>query len=98
MKISDKYVKQPAKISLSWVEVADASNANILETALMGGMPRFTVDPTTMELTMQYSEYSMMGQDSFSLVNADLYINNSGTYDFDDFSINSDNEVIFNPQ
>lgn len=98
MKISDKYVQQPAKISLSWVEVADASNANILETALMGGMPRFTVDPTTMELTMQYSEYSMMGQDSFSLVNADLYINNSGTYDFDDFSINSDNEVIFNPQ
>lgn len=94
MQISDKYAVQPVKISLPWVEVGDASNANILGGSYSGGLPSFSVNPETMMLTMEYDANSDMGADSFSLNGADLYINNPGVYAAEDFSINSDNEVI----
>lgn len=35
MQIADKYAQQPAKISLPWIEVGDASNANILNEIIV---------------------------------------------------------------
>lgn len=96
-QIGDKYVVQPSKISLPWVEVGDASKANILgESAIASGVPTFSVSPATMELQMEYAENSQMGADSFSLVDGDLYLNDPGIFQAEDFSLNSDSEVILN--
>ena len=84
MGIGDKYAQQPAKISLPWVEVGDASGANILgDTAFIMDAPTFSVDPETMELSMQYSNASAMGAGSFSLTDGDLYLMNPGVSDLD---------------
>ena len=95
MSIGDKYAQQPAKISLPWVEVGNASNANILgDTSFILDTPTFSVDPETMELTMEYSNASSMGAGSFALVDSDLYLLDPGVYDESDFSLNGNMEVI----
>lgn len=95
MQIGDKYAAQPAKISLPWVEVGDATNANILGAGnAASGVPQFHADPETMELTMEYSPVSEMGAQSFSLVDADLYLNDPGVYNTEDFSLDENKEVI----
>ena len=94
MQISDKYVQQPAKISLPWVEVGDASNANILGESTDFALPQFDVSVDTMELSMEYRNNSPFDGDSFTLADGNLYLNNPGPYDADDFSINGDSEVI----
>lgn len=96
-QIGDKYAVQPSKIILPWVEVGDASKANILgESAIASGVPTFSVAPATMELQMEYAENSQMGADSFSLVDGDLYLNDPGIFQAEDFSLNSDSEVLLN--
>ena len=94
MQISDKYVQQPSKISLPWVEVGDASNANILGESTDFALPQFDVAVDTMELSMEYRNNSPFDGNSFTLADGNLYLNNPGPYDADDFSINSDSEVI----
>ena len=97
MNIGDKYAQQPAKISLPWVEVGDASKANILgESANIEGTPTFSVDPETMELTMEYSESSAMGENCFAMEDQDLYLLNPGVYNERDFSLNENMEVVLN--
>ena len=97
MNIGDKYAQQPAKITLPWVEIGDASNANILYGAeFIIDAPMFHVDPETMELVMTYNESSAMGEGSFELADADLYIINPGAYKEGDFSLNENREVILN--
>lgn len=95
MNIGDKYAQQPAKISLPWVEIADASNANILGNQAMSA-PMFHVDMSTMNLLMSYNVKSSMGADSFRLSEGDLLLLNSGSYNENDFSLNSNREVILN--
>lgn len=95
MNIGDKYAEQPVKISLPWVEVGDASTANILQgSGFIEDAPWFTVNPSTMELAMHYSARSRMGANSFELLNANLYLMNPGAYDASDFALNEDREVI----
>lgn len=97
MQIGDKYAKQPAKISLPWVETGDASSANILgDSGMILDTPTFHVDMETMELIMTYNAKSAMGEDSFALSDQDLYLLNPGNYDDDDFTMNSNKEVILN--
>ncbi len=94
MNIGDKYAEQPVKISLPWVEIGDASTANILQgNGFIIDAPWFTVDPATMELSMHYSARGKMGANSFELLNANLYLVNSGEYDPDDFSLTPTREV-----
>ena len=95
MQIVDKYAEQPAKISLPWVEVGDASDVNILGDSLTSsGVPTFDVNVSDMELVMTYDPASLMGANSFTLSDANLYLNESGTLSEDSFSINKNNEVI----
>lgn len=95
MNIGDRYAEQPAKISLPWVEVGDAGDANILQgDGFIEDAPTFHVDPETMELTMHYSMRSKMGANSFELLNGNLYLINPGAYDADDFSLSESREVI----
>lgn len=97
MQIGDKYAQQPAKITLPWVEVGDATGANILgDNGMIIDTPTFTVNPETMELTMNYNPASAMGLDSFLLTDSDLYLMNPGVYDESDFSLNGNREVILN--
>lgn len=97
MQIGDKYAQQPAKITLPWVEVGDASGANILgDSGMIIDAPIFTVNPETMELTLNYNPASAMGQDSFLLTDGNLYLLDPGVYDESGFSLNSNREVILN--
>ena len=97
MQIGDKYAQQPAKITLPWVEVGDASGANILgDSSMIIDAPTFAVNPETMELTMNYNPASAMGQDSFLLTGGNLYLLDPGMYDEGDFSLNGNKEVILN--
>lgn len=97
MQIGDKYAQQPAKITLPWVEVGDASGANILgDSGMIIDAPTFTVDPETMELTLNYNPASAMGLDSFLLTDGNLYLLDPGVYDESGFSLNSNREVILN--
>lgn len=94
MSIGDKYAQQPAKISLPWVEIGDATNTNILGASAYGAVPRFEVFTYDMDLLMYYSESSAMGKDSFKLEDGDLYIENTGSYEASDFSINENGDLI----
>jgi hypothetical protein len=94
MNIGDKYAQQPAKISLPWVEVGDAKDANILGTSAYGALPRFFADVVEMSLYMTYSEKSDIGKDSFRIENGYMYAENTGIYEPGSFSINEKGEVI----
>ena len=97
MNITDRYAQQPAKIGLPWVEVGDTKEINILgDNSQIIDAPTFSVNPDTMELKMTYDEASVMGENSFGLIDQDLYLMNPGVYDEDEFSLNTDREVILN--
>lgn len=94
MQISDKYVQQPVKISLPWVEVGDASNANILGESTDFALPHFYVEAEYMELTMEYRPVSPYNEYSFALADGNLYLNNPGPYNANDFVLTENGEVI----
>ena len=94
MNIGDKYAQQPAKISLPWVEVGDAKDANILGTSAYGALPRFFANVVGMSIYMTYSEKSDIGKDSFRIENGYMYAENTGMYEPVSFSINEKGEII----
>ena len=97
MQIGDKYVPQPAKISLPWAEVGESKNAIIVDTPgtiYAGGLPMFHADAATMEITMEYNPNSQMGANSFAISNGDIYLNEPGQYDAQNFYLNGNKEVI----
>lgn len=98
MQISDKYAQQPAKISLPWVQVGDASNANILGETTAYALPHFDADVEYMEITMTYSDNSPFDSQSFAIADGNFYVVDSGPYEMDDFSLNENNEVILNTE
>lgn len=94
MQIGDKYVAQPAKISLPWVEVGDSDNMSIVIKKKIIEVPRFLINPITMELTMNYP--SGYEEDAFYLDGADLYISDPGEFDESDYFIDDLMYLILN--
>lgn len=97
MQIGDKYAAQPAKIGLPWVETDDATSAVLFdgENLFNLGYPIFSLDPATMELTVQYDTDSGLTSTSFGLENGDLVINDAGNLDASQFYMTSDKTVYY---
>lgn len=92
-QIGDKFAAQPAKISLPWVEVGNADGLGIVGNSMMADAPFFYVDLTTGELIMlYYPEYVESG--AFTLNSGNLYLNDPGIYDEDDYTLSSNKYLM----
>ena len=98
MTIGEKYVALPAKITLPWVEVADADNVSIIESSIPGtdvftGLPYFYVDVFTGEVVMVYSPIYNSNTD-FGVYNGDFYVYNPGAYNANDYYLSQQRDII----
>lgn len=92
MQIGDKFAEQPAKISLPWSECGSTDGVSVVGNAMMADAPRFYVDLVTGELIMLYNpEYVTSG--AFMLSDGNIYLNDPGVYDENDYFLNSSKEV-----
>ena len=96
MQIGDKFAAQPAKVSLPWVQVGDATDARIIGTKGRIELPYFYIDPQSMSLIMTYPPM-YISSTAFSLSNADLYINDPGEYNTNDYYISQSKYLILAP-